>query len=433
LGNQIEGVKLFAAKYSNLNFRASMLSRKPFFSVLMPTYNRAHLLPYAIKSVLQQSFEDFELIVCNGGSTDNTREVVKNFDDSRLHYVEAREKLSIGDNYLLALSHSTGEYITFLGDDDAFVPTMFEEVKKIINEKQAQIVGFRFANYYHDDYVESFYHRIGANTLQIQPFTNEVTEFTATEAINNLYQFHGLNSLEKNNKFIIPYLANAVYHHNIFEKIKTFKDNPFAATPADMYLAAAVFFVIDSYFCLDTPLHVWSRWSGSSTAMAGEKGNAFRKHYEKLLGGEKLEFTPIKFALPHNCAVNAIIQASNDCATTDVEIDWFRYYVTVYENLLYLRSMKIDVSHEFSELYDSLARESPELIKQVESEINKPILKTKLFLRDNLPSALKIGRKIFKCTDSDKPIEVNGDQHQFTNVLQAAQFLAARFLKKQFK
>ena len=88
--------------------------KKPFFSVLMPTYNRAHLLPLAIKSVLNQTFEDFELIISNGGSTDNTSDLINTFTDSRIRYVESKERLSIGDNYQNTLDNADGEYITFL-------------------------------------------------------------------------------------------------------------------------------------------------------------------------------------------------------------------------------------------------------------------------------------------------------------------------------
>jgi len=64
---------------------------KPFLvSVIIPTYNRANLLPRAIKSVLNQTFKDFELIIVDDGSTDNTEEVIKEFQrkDERIKYIK---------------------------------------------------------------------------------------------------------------------------------------------------------------------------------------------------------------------------------------------------------------------------------------------------------------------------------------------------------
>ena len=56
----------------------------PTVSVIIPTYNRAHLVGRAIKSVLEQTYQDFELIVVDDGSTDNTEEVVRAFNNNRI-------------------------------------------------------------------------------------------------------------------------------------------------------------------------------------------------------------------------------------------------------------------------------------------------------------------------------------------------------------
>ena len=59
----------------------------PFFSVIIPTFNRAAILPRAIKSILNQSFSDWELIIQDDGSTDDTATIVENFlDDKRIKY-----------------------------------------------------------------------------------------------------------------------------------------------------------------------------------------------------------------------------------------------------------------------------------------------------------------------------------------------------------
>jgi len=61
-----------------------MSEKIPTVSVIIPTYNRAHLVGRAIRSVLNQTFQDFEIIVVDDGSTDNTEEVVKSFNDPRI-------------------------------------------------------------------------------------------------------------------------------------------------------------------------------------------------------------------------------------------------------------------------------------------------------------------------------------------------------------
>jgi len=64
----------------------------PIFSVIIPTYNRAHALGQAIRSVLSQTCQDFEIIVVDDGSTDDTKTVVVSFADPRIHYIHNRTR-----------------------------------------------------------------------------------------------------------------------------------------------------------------------------------------------------------------------------------------------------------------------------------------------------------------------------------------------------
>jgi hypothetical protein len=81
-----------------------------------------------------------------------------------------------------------------------------------------------------------------------------------------------------------------------------------------------------------------------------------------------------------------------------------------------------------SEFFERLNLESHEIKKQVKLEINNPILKVKLFLRDKLPSMLEVGKKIVKREEFKKSTVVSGKDRGFTNVLQAAQFIANEIL-----
>jgi glycosyltransferase involved in cell wall biosynthesis len=97
----------------------------PQVSVIIPTHNRARLLSEAIESVLNQSFRDFELVIVDDGSTDHTAEVVAGFQDPRIvyHRQESQER-GAARNKGVALSQ--GEYLTFLDDDDWYLPNKLE-------------------------------------------------------------------------------------------------------------------------------------------------------------------------------------------------------------------------------------------------------------------------------------------------------------------
>ena len=93
----------------------------PMFSVVMPTHNRAHLLPRAIQSVLGQTLANWELIVVDDGSTDNTRQVVKRFDDPRIRYLY-QENAGAAKARNLGAKESRADCIVFLDSDDEALP-----------------------------------------------------------------------------------------------------------------------------------------------------------------------------------------------------------------------------------------------------------------------------------------------------------------------
>ena len=83
-----------------------------FFSIVIPTYNRAKFIDKAIASLLNQKYEDFEVIVVDDGSTDNTEEVVKSFNNNKVkYYKKENQERGAARNYGAKLAK--GEYINF--------------------------------------------------------------------------------------------------------------------------------------------------------------------------------------------------------------------------------------------------------------------------------------------------------------------------------
>ena len=107
----------------------------PYFSIILPTFNRAHTLKRTIESVLDQTYPNWELIIIDDGSTDNTKAVCQQFDDKRITYVyQTNSERSAARNNGITLT--TGKYIGFLDSDDTYSPSFLENVhiltKKLI-------------------------------------------------------------------------------------------------------------------------------------------------------------------------------------------------------------------------------------------------------------------------------------------------------------
>jgi len=106
----------------------------PKVSVIIPTYNRPTLLPRAIKSVLNQTYQDFEIIVVDDGLEYRAEEVVKAFNNSRIKYFLHKQSRGGGAARNTGIKNSQGEFIAFLDDDDEWLPEKLEPQVKALEE-----------------------------------------------------------------------------------------------------------------------------------------------------------------------------------------------------------------------------------------------------------------------------------------------------------
>lgn len=104
------------------------------FSVVVPTYNRASLLQHSLPTALEQTFDDYEIVVSDNASTDETADVLSGFSSNRLRVVRPDRCLSMVDHWEFALGHATGEWVLFLCDDDALLPNCLARLDAIIRE-----------------------------------------------------------------------------------------------------------------------------------------------------------------------------------------------------------------------------------------------------------------------------------------------------------
>ncbi len=118
-------------------------------SVIIPTYNRAHLLPQAIKSVQNQTYPNIQIIVADDGSTDETAQVVSEFENVEYYY-QTNKRQGAARN--LGLSNAKGEYIASLDSDDAWHEKFIAESVSCLEKNDLDFV---FSNWiYHTDSID---------------------------------------------------------------------------------------------------------------------------------------------------------------------------------------------------------------------------------------------------------------------------------------
>jgi glycosyltransferase involved in cell wall biosynthesis len=99
----------------------------PQVSVIIPAYNRAKILPRAINSILSQTFQDFEIIVVDDCSKDNTDEVVRQYDDPRIRYTKHIQNKGGSAARNTGIKEARGEFIAFLDSDDEWLPNKLDK------------------------------------------------------------------------------------------------------------------------------------------------------------------------------------------------------------------------------------------------------------------------------------------------------------------
>lgn len=109
-----------------------------FFSIIIPLYNKENFIEKTIQSILEQTFQDFEIIIVNDGSTDKSEEKILQFKDFRIHYfTKKNEGASTARNY--GIEKANADFITFLDADDYWYPmfleTIFANIKAFPEQK----------------------------------------------------------------------------------------------------------------------------------------------------------------------------------------------------------------------------------------------------------------------------------------------------------
>lgn len=117
------------------------------FTIVIPTRERCATLPFALRTAVEQDYENLEIIVSDNASTDETRQVVESFTDPRIRYINTGRRVSMSLNWEFALGHVTGDYVTYMGDDDALLPGAVTDVAKLFERYGSQAVAWTKVQY----------------------------------------------------------------------------------------------------------------------------------------------------------------------------------------------------------------------------------------------------------------------------------------------
>lgn len=117
------------------------------YTVIIPTRDRAETLSATIRTCLRQTYPNFEIIVSDNCSEDNTKDIVQSFNDQRIKYINPGKRLSMSGNFEYSLRHITEGFVMFIGSDDGLMPDAIEYVDSIVQKFKVDAVSGMLATY----------------------------------------------------------------------------------------------------------------------------------------------------------------------------------------------------------------------------------------------------------------------------------------------
>jgi glycosyltransferase involved in cell wall biosynthesis len=112
---------------------------KPTVSIIVPTYNRGQLIARSVKSVLNQTYRDFELIIVDDASTDNTEEVVSSFNDKRIRYIRHEENRGEAAARNTGIKAARCNYIAYQDSDDEWFPEKLAKQMELLKDASPEV------------------------------------------------------------------------------------------------------------------------------------------------------------------------------------------------------------------------------------------------------------------------------------------------------
>ena len=187
-----------------------------YFSVVIPLYNKEAYVAKTLNSVLNQTYQNFEVIIVNDYSSDNSLDVVKAIDDHRIKIIEHSENKGLSASRNTGISAATHPYIAFLDADDQWDSTYLETIRNLVKEYPNESV---FATHYRENYNDKFF--IPKSNL---PVSSKGKTFLVRDFF------------EINLGRLILTQSCIVVHKTVFEQIGYYDENVTFAEDIDFYI-----------------------------------------------------------------------------------------------------------------------------------------------------------------------------------------------------
>ncbi len=310
-----------------------MQTRNPFFSIVIPTRNRADTLKYTIKTILNQDFQDYEIIICNNNSVDDTEEIVKKFSDKRIKYLKSNIDLSMSDNWELAYTKVTGLYITYIADNEGFIDGALAFMYDLFRLNNYPDIIRLLKNTYLWPCIDS----INPNTLNLY-FLNEFEIYNSSDIIKEVLEGR------KHIKYL-PMIYNSFISN---EKIRSFISKTgrlFHSAIPDVSTGFSFALMTDSYLSLSYGITcgAYSAKSNGHNFMI-KKETDISKDFKKLIAASDINFhsnMPFVKSLTSSI-VESYLKVQEALKSTKFDLDFKQVYINIIKEVVIYDDEELD-------------------------------------------------------------------------------------------
>jgi glycosyltransferase involved in cell wall biosynthesis len=227
------------------------------YTVIIPTRDRSETLSATLRTCLRQTYKNFEIIVSDNHSSDDTKNVVDYYKDERVRYINPGRRLSMSGNFEFALGQVTDGFVMFIGSDDGIMPDAIEYVNSIVNKHKVDAVSCRQATYIWPNFPDE---KI-AGRFVFGGWRNDVEIRQSSDWINKTLNF------QVNYCFDLPNLYCGFVHKRVIDK--AYKDGTyFKSITPDAYSAFATAIFTDRYAFSHRPFSIAGASAKSNGASA---------------------------------------------------------------------------------------------------------------------------------------------------------------------
>ncbi len=240
-----------------------------YFNVIIPTRNRLETLRHALKTVLNQDYDPYKIIVSDNDSHDGTRVFVENLKSEKIEYYNTGRSVSMSSNYEFALSKIQQGFVLLIGDDDGLLPSALKNINALINQENILAVSSRTALYFWPG--GSPYQDV----LMIPKGKRNIERRDAPQFLRKVIG-GDLNYSE------LPMLyTGGVVHSSLIEKAKDKGGRFYRSMTPDVYSGIAIASVVNEYIRTETPYAIsgLSKYSTGQSQLGVSQNETIAKRF----------------------------------------------------------------------------------------------------------------------------------------------------------